>query len=144
MTANNWIVVQTESGFKTEIQAGGHTLFADEPVEVGGTNTGPNPYDYLLSALGSCTSITLRMYANRKGWSLEKIVVRLNHEKIYARDCTACETKVGKIDRIEREIELIGSLDEGQRQRLLEIADKCPVHRTLQTETVVSTRLKRS
>jgi putative redox protein len=141
--ADNQIVVRTgPSGYRTEIIANGHSLVADEPLAAGGTNLGPTPYDYLVAGLGACTAITLRMYADRKAWPLEAIVVRLYHQKIHAEDCADCETKSGKIDQIEREIELVGPLDDEQRQRLLEIADKCPVHRTLHSEIVVRTRLK--
>jgi putative redox protein len=110
---------------------------ADEPSGVGGTDAGPTPYDYLLGALGSCTAMTLRMYADRKEWPLDSVTVRLSHGKIYADDCANCETETGKIDRIEREIELEGDLDDAQREKLLEIADKCPVHRTLTSETII-------
>jgi len=130
-----------ESKFTQLIGVDGHHLRADEPVSFGGTDTGPSPYDLLLASLGACTSMTLRLYADRKNWPLEQITVRLKHEKIHARDCAECETKEGKIDRIDREIELKGALDETQRARLLEIADKCPVHRTLHSEVVVPTRL---
>lgn len=142
---DNRVAVRTGSeGYRTDILAGGHALIADEPVSVGGTNTGPTPYDYLVSALGSCTSMTLRMYADHKKWPLESVTVRLRHEKVHKEDC---ETDVeggknGKIDRIEREIELEGPLDEEQRKRLLQIADRCPVHRTLHGEIRVDTRLK--
>jgi len=111
-------------------------------VSVGGTNRGPSPYDYLTAALGACTSITLRMYADRKKWPVEGITVRLDHQKIHATDCGVCESSIGKIDHITREIELAGPLDAEQKQRLLEIADKCPVHRTLHSEVVVQTSLK--
>ncbi len=129
------------SHYRTEIRASGHSLIADEPLTVGGTNLGPNPYDYLLAGLGACTVMTLRMYADRKGWPLEEMTVRLRHQKIHAADCETCEPQAGKVDLIERDLELIGPLDADQRQRLLEIADKCPVHRTLTTETVIRTRL---
>ena len=136
------VVVQTgKQGFLSEINANGHALLADEPSEVGGSNLGPSPYDYLVTALGTCTGMTLRSYADRKGWPLESVTVRLRHEKIHAADCADCETKVGKIDQIERSIELAGNLSEEQRQALLEIADKCPVHRTLHGEVVVRTTL---
>ncbi len=123
------------------IRAGRHRLAADEPTESGGADTGPNPYEYLLAGLGACTSMTLRLYADHKKWPLERVRVRLAHAKIHAQDCADCETKDGKIDRIERRIELAGPLDEGQRQRLLEIANKCPVHRTLESEIGIVTAL---
>lgn len=130
-----------ENPFSQSIVAGGHALRADEPVSIGGGNTGPSPYDLLLSGLGACTSMTIRMYANRKKWPLERVVVRLRHDKIHAEDCGDCETREGKIDQIERSIELTGDLDDEQRARLLEIADKCPVHRTLENEVKVATKL---
>ena len=117
-----------------EVLIGRHRLAADEPVAAGGSNLGPNPYDFLLAGLGACTSMTLRLYADRKQWPLQKVTVRLSHEKIHAEDCADCETKEGKIDRIERAIEIEGPLDADQRERLLEIAEKCPVHRTLHSE----------
>jgi uncharacterized OsmC-like protein/fermentation-respiration switch protein FrsA (DUF1100 family) len=124
-----------------DVFIGRHRLAADEPVGAGGSNLGPNPYDYLLAGLGACTSMTLRLYADHKKWPLEKVSVRLSHEKIHAEDCADCETKEGKIDRIEREIELQGPLDVTQRQRLLEIAEKCPVHRTLHSEIKIVSNL---
>lgn len=136
------MVVRTERGFRTDITVRGHELIADEPESVGGTGMGPDPYDYLLAALGSCTSMTIRMYADRKKWPLESVVVRLKHQKIHAEDCRECETKSGKVDIIEREIELIGPLDKEQRERLLEIANRCPVHRTLHSEIVVRSILR--
>ena len=135
------VVVTTGEGLRTEMEAGGHKLVADEPTSLGGTDAGPTPYDYLLAALGSCTSITIRMYADRKGWPLESVTVRLSQERIHATDCEECETEEGRIDRIEREIELEGPLEEEQRRRLLEIADMCPVHRTLKTEALVENSL---
>lgn len=141
--ADNRIVVRTgKTGFQTEIIANGHSLIADEPVALGGSDTGPSPYDYLVAALGACTSITLRMYADRKQWPLDSIVVRLRHQKIHAKDCEKCETKEGKIDFIEREVELNGDLSQDQRARLLEIADRCPVHRSLHSEIHVKSWLK--
>ena len=128
-------------GLRQDIEAGGHHLVSDEPLDLGGTDAGPTPYDLLVAALGSCTAITLQMYARHKGWPLEGVEVRLTHGKIHARDCAECETKEGRIDRIEREIVLQGALDEAQRARLLEIADRCPVHRTLTSEIQISTRL---
>jgi uncharacterized OsmC-like protein len=131
------VVVRTGEDLRTETEADGHELVADEPTSLGGTGAGPTPYDYLLAALGSCTTMTLRMYADRKGWPLESVTVRLSQDRIHAADCEECETEEGRIDRIEREIELEGPLDEKQRRRLLEIADMCPVHRTMQTEAFV-------
>lgn len=125
--------------YAQDIWAGGHRLRADEPKAYGGAGTGPSPYDLLIAALGACTTITMRMYANRKGWPVEHISARLNHHKIHANDCADCETETGTIDRIEREIEIVGDLDEAQRARLMEIADKCPVHRTLHGEVKVVT-----
>lgn len=144
--ADNRIVVHTgESGYKTEILANGHSVIADEPISVGGTNAGPSPYDYLVSGLGACTSMTLRMYADRKGWPLTGVTVRLRHSKVHKDDC-AEDARGGsaKIDLIEREIELTGELDQEQRARLLEIADRCPVHRTLHGEITVRTMLSES
>jgi putative redox protein len=108
---------------------------------LGGTDTGPNPYEYLLGALEGCTSMTLRMYADHKGWPLEDIRVRLTHAKIHAKDCGDCETKEGRIDRVTMDIEVAGPLEEAQRERLLEIADRCPVHRTLRSEVKVASTL---
>ncbi len=130
-------------GFYTQIRAGDHGLIADEPKSLGGTNHGPTPYDYLLAGLGACTAMTLRMYAKRKGWPLEGADVALNHKKIHAEDCADCETKAGRIDHIEREIRLDGPLNEEQRARLLEIADRCPVHRTLHSEVKIESRLRK-
>lgn len=137
-------VVVSETGenpFAQAISAGVHSLRADELLKIGGGNTGLMPYDLLLSGLRACTSMTIRMYANRKKWPLEKAVVRLKHDKIHAEDCADCETKDGRVDRIERTIELTGDLDDEQRTRLLEIVDKCPVHRTLENEVKVEARL---
>lgn len=136
------VVTRTAQGLRTEIIASGHSLVADEPESVGGTNAGPNPYDLLAAALGSCTSMTLRMYADRKGWPLEEAIIRLKHDRIHAKDCEDCESDHGMIDQIEREIEVIGDLDEAQWQRLKEIANKCPVHRTLHGEIKVRTSLR--
>src|SRR6266568_2144278 len=128
------------AGFAQEIEIGSHRLKGDEPIAFGGTETGPSPYDFLLAALGTCTSMTISLYARRKGWPLENVTVSLHHSKIHAVDCAECETKVGRIDRIEREIQLTGALTNEQRAKLMEIADKCPVHRTLTSEINIRTR----
>jgi putative redox protein len=136
------VVVESQGrGVAQLVQAGRHRLTADEPESSGGADTGPNPYDLLLAGLGACTSMTLQMYARHKKWPLEQVTVRLRHEKIHAKDCASCETKQGKIDHIDREIAVEGDLDDEQRQRLLEIANKCPVHRTLTSENDIDTRL---
>jgi uncharacterized OsmC-like protein len=139
--AGTVIVHGRAASFAQTILAGRHALTADEPMSVGGTDTGPNPYDLFLAALGSCTSMTLAMYARRKNWPLEAVTVHLWHSKIHAADCEACETKEGRLDYIEREVELSGMLTEEQRVRLLDIANKCPVHRTLKSEIHIETRL---
>jgi putative redox protein len=124
------------------VLTGRHLLHADEPVSGGGNDTGPSPYQLLSAALGACTSMTLRLYANHKKWPLTRVSVTVRHDKIHATDCAECETKEGKVDVLDREISLEGDLDEAQRSRLLEIADKCPVHRTLHSEIRVRTTLK--
>ncbi len=135
------VVYGSAKGFAQEILVGGHRLLSNEPIAAGGTDTGPGPYDLLLAALGSCTSMTISLYARRKQWPLEAVRVRLRHLKIYAEDCGNCETKSGMLDRIERDVELVGPLDAQQRTRLLDIANKCPVHRTLTSEISIETRL---
>jgi len=136
-------VAETGAGkFAQTVRVGAHVLPADEPRSVdGGTDTGPSPYDLLLAGLGACTSMTLRMYADRKGLALDKVAVRLKHQKIHAQDCLTCETEAGRIDHIERDLVLTGDLNAGERAKLLEIADKCPVHRTLESEVKIDTRL---
>ena len=137
----NLVIVREtrRSSLQQEIVVGKHRLIADEPVDAGGRDSGPNLHDYLLSALGACTAMTLRLYAQRKALPLERVTVRLRHAKIHAADCAACEAKEGMIDHIERGIVLEGALDDQQRMRLLEIADKCPVHRTLTSEVDIHT-----
>ncbi|MDA8306234.1 MAG: bifunctional alpha/beta hydrolase/OsmC family protein [Deltaproteobacteria bacterium] len=131
-----------KTGFRTEIIANGHRLVADEPIPVGGANSGPTPYDLLAAALGACTGMTLRMYADRKKLPLDAAVVRLTHRKIHVEDCQDCEDPKSRIDYIEREIELQGDLDRPTRQRMLEIADRCPVHRTLESRSRIVSKLK--
>jgi putative redox protein len=134
-------VIETGSGTYTQqITAGHHRLVSDEPQPIG-TDAGPTPYDLLLAALGACTSMTVRMYANRKGWPLERVRVTLRHSRIHAEDCADCETSSGWIDHIDREVELAGDLDDTQRQRLLHIAERCPVHQTLTSEVQIATSL---
>ncbi len=127
--------------FAQEIAAGRHRFAADEPADYGGDDTGPTPYDLLLAGLGACTTMTVRMYAERKGWPLDRVEVRLTHDKIHAKDCADCETREGRIDRIDRRLTLRGPLAADQREKLLEIADKCPVHRTLTGEIKIHTEL---
>jgi uncharacterized OsmC-like protein/fermentation-respiration switch protein FrsA (DUF1100 family) len=134
------VVRETRHGtFEQEITAGTHRFLADEPVAAGGLDSGPGPYDFLLAALGACTSMTLRLYADRKQLPLLRTRVRLRHSRIYAADCAECETKEGMLDRIERVIGFDGELDAEQRKRLIEIADKCPVHRSLTSEIDIRT-----
>jgi putative redox protein len=128
--------------FTQTVTIGHHRLIADEPTSLGGDDLGPGPYDYVLAGLGACTSMTVRMYAERKGWPLTGIAVHLNHKKIHAEDCADCETKSGKLDDIDRTLDFEGDLDEAQRERLLEIADRCPVHRTLTHEVKIRSALK--
>ena len=140
-TAENEVVV-SETGrgrFQQEVTVGRHRFLADEPERVGGLDSGPGPYDLLLAGLGACTSMTLRLYAERKKLPLDRITVRLSHNKVHAADCETCETKEGMIDRIDRTITIEGALDQAEHARLLEIADKCPVHRTLTSEIEIRT-----
>jgi putative redox protein len=125
--------------FTTEISASGHPLTVDEPLSVGGANQGPSPYDLLSAALASCTSMTLNMYAARKGIALDSATVQVRHDKLHAQDCEDCESRAGKIDQFQREIILEGALSDAERQRLLEIADRCPVHKTLHSEVKIRT-----
>lgn len=137
-------VIAAESGqgpYALDLRAGRHRLVADEPTEAGGGDLGPNPYELLAAALAACTVMTLRMYARHKGLAVDAIRCAVTHAKIHAEDCAGCETKTGRIDRFERVIELDGPLDAATRKRLLEIADRCPVHRTLEGEIRIETRL---
>ena len=135
-------VRETRTGHLTQrVRAGRHVLLADEPVAVGGDDAGPGPYDYLLAALGACTSMTMRLYAERKGIVAERFAVRLSHRRVHARDCVDCETKEGKIDEITRDITIEGDVPDAVRARLMEIADKCPVHQTLTHEIKIRSRL---
>lgn len=127
------------SPYAEEIRVGGHRLLADEPSEAGGMDMGPGPYELLLAALGTCTCVTVRMYAERKHWPLEAVHVALTHAKVHAEDCVACETEVRSLDQIEMEISFTGELSDDQRQRLLAIAGKCPVHRTLTSQVRINT-----
>ncbi|PYQ14740.1 MAG: hypothetical protein DMF80_11790 [Acidobacteria bacterium] len=125
------VVVRSQEGLRQEITAGRHRLVSDEPSGAGGSDAGPDPYALLLAALGACTSMTLRLYAQRKGWPLEEVTVELDHAKVHARDCADCQEPTALIDRIERRIRLRGRLDATQVARLAEIARRCPVHKTL-------------
>ena len=140
-TAPHKVVVrETRAGkFQQTISVGPHRLVADEPVAAGGNDTGPGPYDFVLAGLGACTAMTMRMYAERKSLPLERVTVTLDHSKIHAEDCADCETRVGMLDRFERVISMEGALDAEQRRKLMEIADKCPVHRTLSSEIRIVT-----
>jgi len=140
-TAHQVAVCIGNEGFTSEITAGRHILTADEPEKVGGDDFGPSPYDYVSSGLGACTAMTLRMYADRKKWDLQKVIVHVNYGKDYAEDLVSGKRSSGKIDQFERSIELLGNLDETQKQRLLEIADKCPVHKTLESTAQIKTQL---
>ncbi len=137
----NVVVQETRNGkFQQTVTTGPHRLIADEPVAAGGADSGPGPYDFLLTGLGACTSMTMRMYADRKSLPVDRITVTLQHNKIYAKDCEECETREGMLDQIDRVIRIEGDLDADQRKRLMEIADKCPVHKTLTSEVRIVTK----
>ena len=137
------VVRETRAGkFQQQVSVGPHRFLADEPLSAGGADTGPGPYDLLLSALGACTAMTMRLYADRKALPMDRVSVTLSHSKIHAEDCAACETKVGMLDQIDRVIAIEGALDGEQRAKLMEIADKCPVHRTLTSEIHIVTSEK--
>jgi putative redox protein len=140
-TPREVVVSETRAGkFQQTVAIGPHHLIADEPLAAGGDDTGPGPYDFLLAGLGACTSMTMRLYADRKALPLDRVTVTLRHSKIHAEDCAECETKAGMIDQMDRVIAIEGALDEAQRAKLMEIADKCPVHRTLTSEIRIVTR----
>jgi putative redox protein len=134
------IVEGDASGFAQHVTAGDHAFAADEPLSAGGTNTGPDPYQLILAALGACTSMTVAMYARRKGWPLTRVRVQLAHSKVWVQDCADSETKDARLDRIDRVIGFEGDLGSDQRQRLIDIAEKCPVHRTLTSGLAIVTR----
>jgi putative redox protein len=143
ITAGTVIVASTGAGpFDQVMLDGRHILHADEPAAAGGGDSGPGPYELLLMALGSCTSMTVHLYAARKKWPLEQVVVRLKHSKVYVEDCADCENPKARIDRIDKRLEFIGPLDETQRARLVEIAAQCPVHRTLTSKIDIQTALE--
>jgi uncharacterized OsmC-like protein/pimeloyl-ACP methyl ester carboxylesterase len=143
LTSEKRVVVRVgESGYTTEVKAGNHPFLSDEPESAGGNDLGPTPYDLLAAALGACTAMTLRMYADRKKLDLQEIKIHLQHSKTHADDCSDCENPSSKLDQIERVIELEGNLTAENKQRLLEIADKCPVHRTLVSDIKINTSLK--
>jgi putative redox protein len=134
------VVRGNANGFVQEIDVGRFHLQADEPTSIGGTDSAPTPYDYLLGGLGACTSMTVGLYARKKGWPLEEVKVGLHHSRMHAKDCEDCETKNGMLDHIDVKVDLIGPLSDEQRAKLLEIAGKCPVHRTLKSEIKIKVR----
>lgn len=138
--AGTVLVTESTQSLLRGLYTADHMLLADEPLDKGGTNLGPNPYDFLLMALGSCTSMTLRMYAEHKSLPVSNIQVSLKHDRIHAEDCADCETKTGQLSRIERLISYDGTLSPEQHERFLQIADRCPVHRTLKSEIRIETR----
>ncbi len=135
------VVSGPATGFRTEIDVGVHRLVVDEPLPVGGTDAGPSPYEMLLAGLGACTAMTLRLYADRRKWPLERARVSLQHRKVHAQDCVDCVTKPAKMDVVDRVIVLEGALTDEQRAKLMEIAERCPVHQTLHSKIQVNTRM---
>jgi putative redox protein len=136
------ILARSQGITQVDIRAGNHSLRSDEPVEFGGSDTGPTPYDLLLASLASCKAITMRMYAQRKGWALQEVEISMSTRKVHAKDCEDCESDPeARVDIIETEIRLTGDLDQEQRKRIFEISEKCPVHRTLISETKIRTTL---
>lgn len=134
------VVSGPATGFRTDVEVGGHHLVVDEPIAVGGADAGPTPYEMLLAGLGACTVMTLRIYADRRKWPLERARVTLQHRKVHAQDCVDCDKRDAKMDVIDRIIFLEGQLDEEQRAKLIEIAERCPVHQTLKGKIQVNTR----
>jgi len=134
------VVAGPGTGFRTDVEVGGHHLVVDEPIAVGGSDAGPTPYEMLLAGLGACTVMTLRIYADRRKWPLERARVTLQHRKVHAQDCVDCDRKDTKMDVIDRVIVLEGALNDEQRTKLLEIAERCPVHQTLKGKIQVNTR----
>ncbi len=132
-----------KNNYKTVMTAGQHELVSDEPLKSGGKDLGPDPYDYLLMALGSCTAITMRMYANRKEWPVEDIYIEMRHNKVHAEDCEDCDDPKARIDKIEKEIIVKGDLDRDQIDRLLEISKKCPVHKTMIKSVIVDSTIEK-
>ncbi len=138
---DKFAVAITKDSYTTQISTHNHMGLTDEPIELGGQNKGPTPYELLMAALASCTSITLRMYINRKGWDVSRIRVRVNYSRDYKEDCESCSSADKKIDVFERIIDIEGNLDNDMKQRLLEIANKCPVHLTLENNAKIETHL---
>ena len=136
------VIVRSQQGLAQFIEVRDHRVTVDEPVEVGGLDLGPNPYELLLGALGACTAMTIELYARRKGWSLDSVVVALRHERMHARDCAECETSDVFLDRISKAITLSGDLSQEQRLRLGEIAERCPVQRTLQRQVIIDSQVE--
>ncbi|HEY1906288.1 MAG TPA: OsmC family protein [Myxococcaceae bacterium] len=134
------VVAGPVTGFRTDVEVGGHHLVVDEPIAVGGADAGPTPYEMLLAGLGACTVMTLRIYADRRKWPLERARVTLQHRKVHAQDCVDCDTRDAKMDVIDRIVFLEGALNEEQRAKLIEIAERCPVHQTLKGKIQVNTR----
>jgi putative redox protein len=134
-------ITSTDAPFEQSINAGPHHFVSDEPAAYGGADAGPNPYDLLLAALGACTSMTITVYARRKQWPLERVIIRLSHASVHAEDCVNCEDRARRIQRVERQITLVGALTEEQRARLLQVAELCPVHKTLSGTLDLRTQL---
>jgi len=138
----NEIIIKTgKEGYKAEIISGNHAFFADEPISAGGTDTGPNPYEYLLAALGSCTALTLRLYANNKKWPVDAIEVHVSHTRDYLKDCEDCPDKDAKIEHIDIKIKITGNISQEQLDRMLDISTRCPVHKTLDSKVDMSSSL---